>query len=483
MAGKVKTKFVGVYQYVSEERRFDGKPDVCYYFTYKDQDKKFRWHKVGWRSEKVTASYASEKRAEFLTQMRNGEPPKQTRKSKCITFNEAYKIFEDKWFPRLKSGGADITVRYNSYNEKAFGQTPLDEITPLKLEDYKIALFQKGLAPATVVLIMGDIRNVINRVKRWGIFTGENPFQFFEMPKVDNARTRFLAKSEADLLLETLKKHSYKWHLIATISLNTGARLGEITGATIHDLQLETRVWQIRGKTGRRSITLNDAAYNAFLEAMKIRQKVIVFTYNKVDKATIDFVAKETGMYPSDVMYLHVEHVNMETGIIRFAQRYVGRRKALNYSEYRITDAVRPIFEQWMNKKAGDLIFTGRGGVPIKSNKTRTYDQSTMECGLNHEGTDRLDKVVFHTLRHTYCSWEAIKGTPLFKIARLVGHKTTIMTERYAHLCSITESQNMITKDNNTTMEQLNFILAHLVEQKGIEQVPQSVLDWLEKVS
>ena len=102
---------------------------------------------------------------------------------------------------------------------------------------------------------------------------------------------------------------------------------------------------------------------------------------------------------------------------------------------------------------------------------------------MNHKGTDRLDKVVFHTLRHTYCSWEAIKGTPLFKIARLVGHKTTTMTERYAHLCAIIESQNLINKDNDTTLEQLNSILTHLVAQKGIEQVLQSVLDWLEKVS
>lgn len=482
MKGMIKTKFVGVYRYVSDTKRFDGKPDECFYYSYRDEDKKFRWHKVGWRSEKVTAQYAADKRSEFMVAARNGEKPKQTRKKKGITFGKGFDVFEDKWFPNLKNDGEDIALRYRVHTAPLFADTPIDKITPLALEDYKLALFRKGLAPATVRLILGDMRNVINKLKKWGLFKGDSPFEQVDMPKVDNARTRFLSRNEADLLLETINTHSRKWFLISTIALNTGARLGEITGATIHDLQLETRVWQIRGKTGRRSITLNDAAYNAFLEGMKIRQKVIVFTHGKVDKDTIDFVAKETGMHPSDAIYLHVEHVNMETGVIRFAQRYVGRRKALNYSEYRITDAVRPVFEKWMDKKAGDLIFTGRGGVPIKSNKTKTYDLSATECGLNHKNTDRLDKVVFHTLRHTYCSWEAIKGTPLFKIARLVGHKTTTMTERYAHLCAITESQNLINKDTDSTMEQLNSILTHLIKEKGIEQVPQSVIDWLEKV-
>lgn len=60
MKGMIKTKFVGVYRYVSDTKRFDGKPDECFYYSYRDEDKKFRWHKVGWRSEKVTAQYAAD---------------------------------------------------------------------------------------------------------------------------------------------------------------------------------------------------------------------------------------------------------------------------------------------------------------------------------------------------------------------------------------------------------------------------------------
>jgi len=477
MKGMIKTKFVGVYRYVSDTKRFDGKPDECFYYSYRDEDKKFRWHKVGWRSEKVTAQYAADKRSEFMVATRNGEKPKQTRKEKGITLGKGFDVFEDKWFPNLKNNGADIALRYRVHTAPLFADTPIDKITPLALEDYKLALFRKGLAPATVRLILGDMRNVINKLKKWGLFKGDSPFEQVNMPKVDNARTRFLSRNEADLLLETINTHSRKWFLISTIALNTGARLGEVTGTRIHDLQHETRVWQIKGKTGRRSITLNDAAWNAFMEALEMRQRIIVFTSGLVDQATIDFVSQETGLFPTDVCYLHLECVDMERGLITYR-----RRNSAKYKTYRITEAVRPVFEEWVGKCSSDLVFTGRGGKRIGSNKTKTFDRSASECGLNPAGIDSLDKVVFHTLRHTYCSWEAIKGTPLFKIARLVGHKTTTMTERYSHLCPITESQNLISKDADSTMEQLNSILTHLIKEKGIEQLPQSVIDWLAKV-
>ena len=191
MKGMAKTKFVGVYRYVSDTKRFEGKPDECFYYSYRDEDKKFRWHKVGWRSEKVTAQYAADKRSEFMVAARNGETPRQTKKGKGITFGQGYDVFAEKWFPNLKNNGADMALRYRVHTAPLFADKPIDKITPLELEDYKLSLLKKGLAPATVRLILGDMRNVINKLKKWGLFKGDSPFEQVGMPKVDNARTRF----------------------------------------------------------------------------------------------------------------------------------------------------------------------------------------------------------------------------------------------------------------------------------------------------
>jgi site-specific recombinase XerD len=47
---------------------------------------------------------------------------------------------------------------------------------------------------------------------------------------------------------------------------------------------------------------------------------------------------------------------------------------------------------------------------------------------------DKRQKVVFHTLRHTYASWLVERGADLYTVKELMGHKTLAMTERYSHL-------------------------------------------------
>lgn len=56
--------------------------------------------------------------------------------------------------------------------------------------------------------------------------------------------------------------------------------------------------------------------------------------------------------------------------------------------------------------------------------------------GMGHfrETIDPLYKVVFYTLRHTFASWLVMQGVPLYNVGKMLGHKTTIMTQRYAHL-------------------------------------------------
>lgn len=47
---------------------------------------------------------------------------------------------------------------------------------------------------------------------------------------------------------------------------------------------------------------------------------------------------------------------------------------------------------------------------------------------------DTKNRVVFHTLRHTFASHLAINGTPIFTIQKLMNHRDITMTMRYAKL-------------------------------------------------
>ena len=118
----IPTKHSGVYQRVSDTKKFDGKPDACFYITYKMPNGKKVWEKIGWRSEKITAAFAAELRIERVRNLRLGDTsvPTQRRKEASITFGDAWAIFDEKWLPNLKR--ADMERKfYTSYLKPVLG--------------------------------------------------------------------------------------------------------------------------------------------------------------------------------------------------------------------------------------------------------------------------------------------------------------------------------------------------------------------------
>ena len=65
---------------------------------------------------------------------------------------------------------------------------------------------------------------------------------------------------------------------------------------------------------------------------------------------------------------------------------------------------------------------------------SRAFMKCVSQLGFNDGVTDSRQRVVFHTLRHTFASWLVQKGVPLHTVAELMGYKSIAMTQRYAHL-------------------------------------------------
>lgn len=100
-----------------------------------------------------------------------------------------------------------------------------------------------------------------------------------------------------------------------------------------------------------------------------------------------------------------------------------------------LTDELKQMFIEMrrVNFKNSDLIFIAREGKKITS-VSNTFDRVVNELGLNEDVTDRRQKVVFHTLRHTYASWLVQSGVDLYSVQKLMRHSNSKMTERYSHL-------------------------------------------------
>lgn len=80
--------------------------------------------------------------------------------------------------------------------------------------------------------------------------------------------------------------------------------------------------------------------------------------------------------------------------------------------------------------------------IDIFENKShKIFTRAVEACGFNRNVYDRRQKVVFHTLRHTFASWLVQEGVPLSVISRLLGHSSIHLTMRYSHL-SFSQEKN-----------------------------------------
>jgi Site-specific recombinase XerD len=355
-----RTKYQGVYQRRSEMRRDprDGKPDICYYITYKDNARKKIWETIGWKSQGFTAGFARETLAQRLQVVKHGEliDNKQAQNDTAMTFGDAWDLYCEKWLHSLKRC-EDEKGRYRNHIEPRFGSTPIDKIKAVDLETFKQELSNKGLSPASVKHVLGNMRRVYNKLAEWELFDGRVPTASVKMPKIDNARVRYLAHEEAEMLLSEIKKSSLTWWRISFISLNTGMRLGEVLSLT---------------------------------------------------KGDIDF--------KSGVIYA----------------RYAKNKKRMVF----MNDEVKAVINEIKVNQQCSLLFPSKHGELIKiTDASKTFARVVHRLGLNPAGIDDSQKVVFHTLRHTFASWLAIEGVPLYVISKLLGHATIDMTQRYAHLC------------------------------------------------
>ncbi|MDE7065142.1 MAG: tyrosine-type recombinase/integrase [Desulfovibrionaceae bacterium] len=75
------------------------------------------------------------------------------------------------------------------------------------------------------------------------------------------------------------------------------------------------------------------------------------------------------------------------------------------------------------------ICFFTNNGSPISEAGT-PFRRVVKKCGFNAGISDRRNRVVFHTLRHTFASWLVQNGTPLMVVGDILGHRSITMTQR-----------------------------------------------------
>jgi integrase len=350
---------------------------------------------LGWASEDMTEQKAAGELAKLKEAHRTGDgahtlaekreqarakrhahEEEQARQAQAnVTFSY---VFEDSYLPaeRLNKSKTSCDKEESflrNWIGPVFGDKPLKDIAPFDLERLKKKVLDAERSPRTAHYILAVVRQVFNFARRHGLYAGENPVRLVKKPTEDNRRVRFLTHDEADRLLDALAQISPSTHDTALLSLHCGLRAGEIFGLKWGDVDLERGILTIRG------------------------------TSKKAETQT------KSGKTRAAIM----------------------------------TDAVKAMLAAKERRGQNDLVFPParrkrkKDQDPTTTKITQisdTFNRSVSALGLNNGVTDPRQKVVFHTLRHTFASWLVEQGVDLYTVKELMGHGNLSMTERYSHL-------------------------------------------------
>jgi integrase len=155
-----------------------------------------------------------------------------------------------------------------------------------------------------------------------------------------------------------------------------------------------------------------------------------------IDTHDICLLSLMSGLRLGECRSLVWADVNLEDGTI-----FVKDTKTKHDRHAYIIAEMREMFLRRYDgqAKSAPVFVNASGQAPSYSHLWMQFTAAVNQLGLNDGITDRRQKLVIHSCRHTFASWLVQSGKPLFTVSKLMGHSNIAMTMRYAHLAPDTQ--------------------------------------------
>ena len=133
--------------------------------------------------------------------------------------------------------------------------------------------------------------------------------------------------------------------------------------------------------------------------------------------------ALHTGMRQGEILNLQWQDVDFVRGVLLVMQSKNGTRRTipLNTTVYELLAAKQTT----MGPLRGPVFTTPLGNELQVRYLAREFCEARNRAGI--------PDFRFHDMRHTFATRLVQRGVDLYKVQRLLGHKTSVMTQRYAH--------------------------------------------------
>lgn len=140
-----------------------------------------------------------------------------------------------------------------------------------------------------------------------------------------------------------------------------------------------------------------------------------------------------TGMRAGELLGLRWDDVDLEGRLITVKRSFDKPTKTGAIRHVPILDPLLPVLRAWKVRCwSAEWVFPSKTGTMLQPS-ARVLQETLRRC-QERIGVVEADRITFHDLRHTFASHFMMRGGDLFRLQRLLGHKTVQMTNRYAHL-------------------------------------------------
>ena len=400
---KYKTKFPGVRYYEHPERKYKGIPDQYFSIRYTNIYGKQREEGIGWNSEGWTASKANEELSQIKKNIRTGEGHTSLKNKREQKRLDKLKNFRDK----LREKRANIT-----FNEvwKQYFPNQQQNVTKdsWRRED---SLYRIWISPVIADFPMKNIKPInLQKIKH-------------DMEKAGrSARSVCYA-------LDVIRQ-------VFNYANNNG--LISVPSPT-------KKIKKPKQDNKRYRFLTFDEADN-LLSALRRRSQSLY---------EMSLISLNCGLRAGEIFALTWSDIDLDNDQLILTDT----KGSLNRFA-KMTSDVKALFIAKEIGMKNDLVFPDRNGNQRKA-ISKVFMQTVNDIGLNDGITDRRNKVVFHSLRHTYASWLVQKGVSIYEVSKLLGHSSVSMTERYSHLSpsnfenSVKVIESMSNKNNTEKIVQM----------------------------
>lgn len=152
---------------------------------------------------------------------------------------------------------------------------------------------------------------------------------------------------------------------------------------------------------------------------------------NHVTKELMLFtqISLSTGARLNSVLTIRKKDIDFERGVIMIKNHKTNR----TYKGYLHERICQDIYK-WCKECHESVYIFGKSMRAKHPNMFAKKLQPILNKCFNENVSDRRDRVVIHTLRHTFASHLAIQGTPIYTIMKLLDHSSVDQTMIYAKL-------------------------------------------------